>query len=54
MDETKVIPFPKNKKALISLFSNHEEKINAFLKSEKISFKHEADLIKLTQFLATL
>ncbi|WP_396177844.1 hypothetical protein [Flavobacterium sp.] len=54
MDETKVIPFPKNKKALISLFSNNEEKINTFLKSEKISFKDEADLIKLTQFLATL
>jgi hypothetical protein len=54
MGENKVMLFPKNKKALTSLFSGKEEKITDYLKSEKISFKEEEDLIKLTKFLATL
>lgn len=54
VDESKVVPFPKNKNALKDLFPNKEEAIANYLKNEKISFKDEADLIKLTQFLATI
>ncbi len=54
IDESKVVPFPKNKKALQSLFPDKNEAISTYLKSEKISFKEEADLIKLTKFLATI
>lgn len=55
MNAEKVVPFPKNKKGLNNLYSGKSgESINAYLKSEKISFKNESDLIKLTKFLATL
>jgi len=54
MDETKVIPFPKNKKTLVNLYPSSEKAIVAYLKAEKISFKDEGDMIKLTKFLATL
>ncbi len=53
MDESKVIPFPKSKKDLQNLFPTKKEVISNYLKDEKISFKEEEDLIKLTKFLAT-
>lgn len=55
MNAEKVVPFPKNKKGLNNLYSGKSgESIKAYLKSEKISFKNQADLIKLTKFISTL
>lgn len=54
MNDSTVVPFPKNKKALKDLFPTKEEAIFNYLKSEKNSFKNEEDMIKLTKFLATL
>jgi len=54
LNDSEVVPFPKNKKALIALFSGKEELISNYLKAEKISFKDEEDLLKLTKFLKTL
>lgn len=54
ISDTKTIPFPKNKKALQELFSQKADAISNYLKDEKISFKDENDLIKLTKFLATI
>jgi len=49
-----VIPFPKNKKELLKLFSHKNEEISDFLKKNKPSFSKETDLIKLTEFLNTI
>lgn len=54
LEETKVVPFPKSKKALLNLFPNKEGAISDYLKGETISFKEEGDLVKLTKFLATI
>ncbi|WP_026978844.1 hypothetical protein [Flavobacterium tegetincola] len=54
LDAEKVIPFPKNKKALIGLYSNNEDAISKYLKENKTSFKNEGDLIALTRFLGSL
>lgn len=49
-----IIPFPKNKKALITLYPKNSQNISKYLNDAKISFKKEADLIKLTKFIGTL
>lgn len=54
LNAEKTIPFPKNKKALIDLFSNNEDAVTNYLKQNRTSFKNEGDLIALTRFLATL
>ena len=54
MDAERVVPFPKSKKALLNLYASNEQKVSSYLKEEKISFKKEEDLLKLTKFLATL
>lgn len=43
-----------NKKELFKLFPENEEKISQFIKTNKTSFKQEADLITLVNFLNTL
>jgi hypothetical protein len=53
-DGNKVVPFPRNKKGLYAVLPVNENAISGFLKAEKISFKDEEDLLKLTRFLATL
>lgn len=52
MDESKIIPFPKNKKGLLAVYPNKKEAISTYLKANKISFKKEQDMIELTRFLA--
>lgn len=54
MDESNIIPFPKNKKALLSLYPSHKDALSSYLKENKVSFKNEVDLVSLTKFLATL
>lgn len=49
----KIFPFPKNKKQLFSLYPEHKNDIDNFLKSNKISFKKDSDLISLVGFLST-
>jgi hypothetical protein len=43
-----------DKTAFIKLFHNGEDQIKAFIKENKISFKKEADLIKLFEYCASL
>lgn len=45
---------PKGKKDLIALFPNKKSEIQSFLKQNKISFKEESDIIKLSEFLGSL
>jgi hypothetical protein len=45
---------PKGKKDLIALFPNKKSEIQSFLKQNKISFKDESDIIKLSEFLGSL
>ena len=54
LDENKIIPFPKNKKALLNLYPSKKDALSDYLKVNKTSFKNEADLVSLTKFLATL
>jgi hypothetical protein len=50
----KISPFPKNKKQLFLLYPQYKDNIDSFLKSNKISFKKESDLIALVSFLSNL
>jgi hypothetical protein len=45
---------PKGKKDLIALFPNKKTEIQSFLKQNKISFKEESDIIKISEFLGGL
>ena len=54
MDADKIVAFPKNKKALIAMYSDKSDAISSFLKSNKTSFKREGDLMELAKFLGTL
>lgn len=49
-----VVPFPKNKKALINLFPYKENEIIDFLKINKINLSKEEDMKKLVTFLETI
>ncbi|MFD1062303.1 hypothetical protein ACFQ1Q_03525 [Winogradskyella litorisediminis] len=46
--------FPTKKKDLLKAYPKDAKKIKGFMKENKISLKDEADLIKLSGFLATL
>ncbi len=46
-----VVAFPEKKKDLISLYPEKKKEIEAFLKSNKLKFKTEEDLIKIATFL---
>lgn len=48
-----IFEFPTNKKGLLKRYPDRKEAIETFLKQNKINFNSEADLIKLTDFLAT-
>ena len=54
VDTTKIVPFPRNKKALIEIYPESKEKITKYLKENRTSFKKEEDLIALTKFLGSL
>lgn len=45
---------PSKKKELLKMFPNNEKEIETFLKTNKISFKDEEDLILLVNYLDTL
>ena len=42
------------KKNVLQLFPQHEDKIKAYLKSDKVNFDKRDDLIRLTEYLKTL
>lgn len=47
-----VVDFPDSKKALLKLFPDKKDAIETFLKSNKIDFDLEADLIRIVNLLA--
>lgn len=49
-----VMEFPKGKKELIALYPAKKAEIEAFLKENKVSFKEEKDMVKITEFIASL
>lgn len=49
-----IIEMPSKKKELLKMFPNNEKEIETFLKTNKISFKDEEDLILLVNYLDTL
>lgn len=51
--EVGITEFPDGKKALIKLFPDKKDAIEAFLKANKIDFDSEIDLMKIVDFLAT-
>lgn len=46
--------FPKGKKELIALYPAKKAEIETFLKENKVSFKEEKDMVKITEFIASL
>lgn len=54
LKEKNIVPFPKNKKKLQQLFTTQKDAIDTFFESNELSFKEEQDMIKITQFIATL
>lgn len=49
-----IAEMPTKKKELLKMFPNNEKEIETFLKTNKISFKDEEDLILLVNYLDTL
>lgn len=49
-----IVSFPKNKKLLLELIPGKKGEIETYLKENKISFKSEEDLAKLTEFIGNL
>lgn len=49
--DDKVTYFPTNKKELAKAFPKQANGIKSFVKSEKLSYKKEADLIKIAEFI---
>lgn len=49
-----IVSFPKNKKMLLELIPGKKSEIETYLKDNKISFKAEEDLSKLTEFIGNL
>lgn len=47
-----IYEFPDGKKALIKLFPDKKQAIEAFVKENKIAFDEEADMIKIINFIA--
>jgi hypothetical protein len=45
---------PYNKKNLIHIYPQHEDKIKAYLKTNKVNFDKRDDLLKLTEYLQSL
>jgi hypothetical protein len=45
---------PLNKKQVYKMFSRYSNELDQFFKSENINSTHEADVVKLGEFLATL
>lgn len=54
LKDKNAVAFPKNKKKVIELFPSKKAEVEAYFKANKVSFKEEADMIKITQFIATL
>lgn len=50
----KIKEMPSKKKEFLKLFPNKEKEIESFLKSKKISFKDEKDLLLLINYIDTL
>ena len=46
--------FPKNKKKLVTQFGDHKKEISDFIKTNKIKFSSEKDLVKLTSYINDL
>jgi hypothetical protein len=49
-----IVSFPDSKKELVALYPDKQKEIEEFLKTNKLKFKTEADLIKIATFLDTL
>ncbi len=46
--------FPKNKKELFKLYIDKKDRVEAFLKEQKIDLKNEKDMVKTVAYLSTL
>lgn len=53
-DSNEIFVFPRNRKELISYYPNKENEIKEFLKSNKLGFSKEEDLMEITKFLENL
>jgi hypothetical protein len=49
-----MIDFPKSKKELIALYPSKKAEVEAYFKENKVSFKDEKDMVKITNFIGTL
>lgn len=49
-----IVAFPKNKKLLLAMYPEKKSEISNYLKSNRVSFKNERDLISTVAFLSTL
>ena len=49
-----IVSFPDSKKELLALYPDKQKEIEDFLKTNKLKFKSEADLIKIATFLDSL
>lgn len=49
---SEIVPFPKNKKELITMFPDKKAQIDKFLKDYKIKFNKEEDQIKIIEMLS--
>lgn len=49
-----IVAFPDSKKELIAMYPENKKEIEDFLKTNKLKFKTEADLIKIATFLDSL
>lgn len=49
--EAAPVIYPKNRKEVSAMFPERKSEVEAFLKKNRISFKSEEDLVKLTAFL---
>lgn len=54
IQNNEIVLFPKNKKELFKLYIDKKDKVETFLKEQKIDLKNEKDLIETVTFLATL
>jgi hypothetical protein len=54
LKDKSIIVFPKNKKTLQEAFPAKKEAIEAYIKTNKLSFKDEKDMAAITRFISTL
>lgn len=54
INSNEIAVFPKSKKGLTEIFKDKKSQIDAFFKTNDLSFKDEKDMVKITEFASTL